>query len=259
MLQLTHMMNEAIGTATGSDLHANADVITLVTLYLDGPQRPRDLTTLTGFTRGGTTNLIDRLVANGVVTRTEVASDRRGVSIELTDHGLKTAERLAATSHRVLNFAAPLIEGWKEHFIACGCELGRRWVPRSDRQSLVQTLELGRAGQTLQPVYDAAFGTDHPRRSLVLHVLLLATEAGGTRPTWISDATYLSSASTSDLLDRLEEQGFVARITGVEPDRRVTVVTATQQGRDALDYVIENTDPTMRAFAQVLYPRVAVS
>lgn len=254
MLQLTHMLNDSIRVGNESDIASNADALVLLTLYLDGPQRPRELTALTGLTRGGTTNLIDRLESSGLVERRPIADDRRGLVVAITEDGMVVTDRMAAAVGRGLTFAAPLIESWKEHFVACGIELGRRYTPRGGRQTLEHMRRLGAAGASLRPIYAAVFAADDPSPYLTMHVLLLATEPGGTRPTWITDAAHLSSASTSDLLDRMERDDLVVRIAGAPPDRRVTVVTATERGRAALDEVIAGSDETMRASARALFP-----
>ena len=253
LLSLTHTFDEVIDLATGTDIHGTSEITVLTSLRLNGPQRPRTLAELNGFTRGGTTNLIDRLESRGLVTRANVPTDRRGVEIRLTDDGAALIERITAAIRRVINLASPLIEGWKPYFLAQGWDVGRLRLPRTDRQTLVYTLDVGNAGSTIQPVCESAFGRDDATPHLTLHVLLLATDPGGTRPTWISDATYLSSASVSDLLDRLEERDLVTRISGAEADGRVTTVSATDRGRDALDFVIEHSEPVIRAVAAALF------
>lgn len=254
ILQLTHLLNEGIDAASGTDVHSNADVTAAVSLYFDGPLRPRDLTARTGLTRGGTSNLIDRLSSHGLVTRRKSDTDGRGVVVELTSQGNELVDQIGASIRRTLTLAVPLIESWREHFMQSGHDLGRRRVARDTRQSLAHALALGSIGSELVPAYRAAFGTDDTTPYLTLHVLLLATEAGGTHPTWISDATLLSSATTSDLLDRLERRGLVRRTTGVEADRRATLVTATEAGRVALDTVIDASDSAVARAAEVLYP-----
>ena len=73
----------------------NAPIAVITELALRGSRRPSQLAAFTGLTSGGLTKMVDRLEESGLVVRTvgEVPSDRRAVTLRLTEQG----ERLAAT------------------------------------------------------------------------------------------------------------------------------------------------------------------
>jgi DNA-binding MarR family transcriptional regulator len=62
------------------------------------PMRPRDLCAATGWDRSRLAHQLRRMEQRGLVTRTEVASDRRGTLVRLTDSG-RDALRHAAPGH----------------------------------------------------------------------------------------------------------------------------------------------------------------
>ena len=72
--------------------------------------------------------------------------------------------------------------------------------------------------------------------------LVLVDAAGPLRPGTLGDLTSLTSAGVSQLLDRLERDGFVTRSFGaVAGDRRAVVVGLSEAGRNALtalDHVV---------------------
>ena len=136
-----------------------------------------------------------------------------------------------------------------------GIEAGALRLPAgSVRRRLDDIRRMTSLGAIIAPLYTEAFGPDAVRPFQLLHLLLLATEPGGTRPTLVGDATLLSSASTSDLLSRAERGGLITRVPGRPPDRRVTVVAATERGRKAVDLIVDGCDELMAAIADVFFP-----
>jgi len=72
------------------------------------------------------------------------------------------------------------------------------------------------------------------RLSLIhLQVLMLLADGGPTPMSTVADALDASQASTTGIIDRMEERGLVARERGA-PDRRVVNVTLTETGRQLL-------------------------
>lgn len=100
LLMATVRLGEGLGAAiaTRADdptMAQNAPIAVITELALRGSRRPSQLAAFTGLTSGGLTKMVDRLEESGLVVRTvgEVPSDRRAVTLRLTDQG----ERLAAT------------------------------------------------------------------------------------------------------------------------------------------------------------------
>jgi DNA-binding MarR family transcriptional regulator len=201
------------------------------------------------------TSLLDRLEGLGFVRRDPVAGDRRGFLVSITGEGTRMVGKVTAAMGEVVRSRAPTFASWSGPFTALGIDLGPfAGSPRDHEETLAVVARLARAGTTIQPLYRRAFGDGGPAAAHMMHALVLATETEGTRPTRISDATLLSSASTSDLLERMEQLQLVTRVSGRPPDRRVVMVTATKKGRRTLDVIIDGSDPVMHAIAEALFP-----
>lgn len=76
------------------------DFSVLRVLQLSGELSPSELAEVTLRSTGGMTQIVDRLVAAGLVARTRDAGDRRKVAVALTSKGLRLAERAQATYAR---------------------------------------------------------------------------------------------------------------------------------------------------------------
>lgn len=75
---------------------ANAPLLVLCLLDLEGPERPGEIGEVVGLTSGGTTKLLDRMETAGLIKRSygAIAADHRGVKVALTAKGrrlLRTA------------------------------------------------------------------------------------------------------------------------------------------------------------------------
>jgi DNA-binding MarR family transcriptional regulator len=239
----------------GHEFSANSEVAALIALRTDGALRARDLAALTGMTRAGTTNMIDRIVRAGLAQRGHVAEDRRGVLIELTRDGVASVDAMTDRLTEVFTHAAPWLADWGGHLDSMGFDVGPLRLPAG---ALHKRLDYVRhttdIGPQMVPLYREAFGDDALKPHLLLHLLLLATEPGGTRPSLVSEEMLLSSASTSDLLGRAERDGLIIRSSGRPPDRRVVVVTAAERGVAALQTIVEGSGPVMRTLADIFFP-----
>ena len=85
----------------------------------EGPQRASELAAAVGVSRPTLTSLVDGLEQAGLVRRVPVASDRRGIQLELTQAGREATFRTEnALSNRLLNLingetqsVVPLVHG----------------------------------------------------------------------------------------------------------------------------------------------------
>lgn len=71
-------------------------------LMFEGPQSVGDLGTDLGHSMSATSSLVQRLVEQGLVTRTEDSADRRQKRVELTAAGRKFVERLMKARQKEL-------------------------------------------------------------------------------------------------------------------------------------------------------------
>jgi len=255
VLEMTNLFNDAIADAGADAIRSNADVIVMKTIRLDGPQRPRDLIESTSLTSGGLTNLIDRLCDAGLVRRRRIdVGDRRAVLIELTPDGDDMLDRLARAVGTALRLAVPLLERWHELFTEMGIEVGA--IPSSGvgtRRRLERLRQLGVIGRRGFLVLSAVFGPDDPAPNHTMHVLWLAAKPFGTRPRAITQVTGLSSATTTDLLDRLERRGLIVRLSDAA-DGRAVVVRPTETGRAMLERAIAELTPILPDVAAAFLP-----
>lgn len=251
-LHLTALLNAAIRAR--HEFSSNSEVQALIALRLAGPHRAHELTAVTGMTRAGTTNMIDRLETGGLVQRAPVDTDQRGVLITLTRAGAQAVEEMADRVTHVVTDFAPTIASWGSNFLAMGLDVGRLTLPAGTVEGRLDWVgRFSRTASEFGPLYDEAFGAVVGRHHL-LHLLLLATEPGGTHPADVSRETLLSSSSTSDLLQRAEDDGLIDRVSGRPPDRRVTVITVTPLGRAALDIVVDGSGEVMANWAEHFFP-----
>ncbi len=248
-LELTARLD---GALHGHAFTTNSEIVALVTLHLSGPQRAYGLCEATQMTRAGTTNLIDRLEAGGLVRRTNVETDHRGVLVELTPAGADATVAIVDLVTDVVLDAAPLVASLGEHLFALGVDIGLLQLPAgSVEQRLEWLTRFLSSGEHAQIMYVEAFGV--PTGRSLLHLLILATEPGGTGPAALAAAMRISSATVSDLLTRAEQDGLITRTSGRKPDRRVTMVEATDRGRTALDRALKASDPLVSALAATLF------
>ncbi len=83
-------MTRSLAAATNEpDFVTNAPLLVLCLLDLDGPTRPGVIAEVVGLTSGGTTKLLDRMEAAGLLHRTygAIDTDHRGVEVVLTARG----------------------------------------------------------------------------------------------------------------------------------------------------------------------------
>lgn len=255
MQELTGLLNEALANVDASHLKSNADLVVLTWLSLDGPQRPRDLLQPTGLTSGGLTNLLDRLEAGGLVERSrEVEEDGRGVLVTLTADGTEVIQRIARSVRSAVAVAGPLLETWRQEFVAMGLDVGA--IPSSAgsmRRQLERIRRVARVGRAFWTLYEPVFGADDPTPNHTFHLLWLAAKPGGVRPRAVGAATRLSAAGVTDLITRVEERGLITRLA-CSDDRRAVVVTATPAGRAAIESLLSAAAPMMQSFADAFFP-----
>lgn len=253
-LWLTARLNAAIHI--GHEFSANSDIIALVALRTADGLRARDLTARTGMTRAGTTNMVDRLERAGFAERGDVDGDHRGVLVTLTPVGIDAVDAMTDRVTDVYVRNAPVMASWGQLLHAMDLDVGALQLPAGSVPNRLRYLRrAAEIGSAIAPLYRSTFGPNVAKPHLFLHLLLLATEPGGTRPALISEATLLSSASTSDLLRVAEEDGLVTRMSGRPPDRRVTVVTAADRGRAAVDAIVDGCNDVMRATVDAYFSR----
>ncbi len=211
---------------------SNVVIGVLSTLSLDGPVRPGALLEPTKLTRGGLSNLLERLENDRLISREygTVPDDRRGAIVTLTRRG-------ASMLHDINDIYAASTAAQKERFNALGALLGTQPSRGGNvpTPTTVDRLEaLVRLGAVLEEMF-VTFGGDDPTPARTTIALCAAGDVGGTRPRAVIRETGLSSGGASQLLDRLDEAGLIVRRFGRSPDRRAVIVELTARGRSELE------------------------
>jgi DNA-binding MarR family transcriptional regulator len=113
MASLGTGVSTAIASATGQpDLVGNAPMQVMSLLDLDGPARPSAIADVVGLTSGGTTKLLDRLEAAGMIKRSYgvIDGDHRGVLVTLTSDGRQMVRTAAQAMVDHLPDASDLVK-----------------------------------------------------------------------------------------------------------------------------------------------------
>jgi DNA-binding MarR family transcriptional regulator len=96
--QLGEAISAGIAARVGDrEIVGNLTVILVAQLYLRGQLRPVEIQEIAGLSSGGVTKLLDRMEDLGLISRAhgQVASDRRAITVTLTDDGRRIARLLA--------------------------------------------------------------------------------------------------------------------------------------------------------------------
>lgn len=214
---------------------SNESITVLDLLASDGPSRPRDLIRVTRLTRGGLSNLFDRLESAGLITRSygTVSGDRRGAMVAITAAGTAAVSAINHTIACSLNSQRSDLDELADVLSSLDNEPGRR-PTGSNRAPAIQVRQLAIAGAAMSKAL-AVVDTDDPTPVATAVALGTAVPTGHTRPRELIKQTGLSSSGVSQLLDRLESAKLIHRRTGQPPDRRAVVVELTDEGHHHLE------------------------
>ena len=218
-----------------SALSSNVAITVLTHLASQGPTRPRDLLHPTRLTRGGLSNLFDRLESHGLITRTHgaVPSDRRSAMVVITPAGTAAVSALEDVVSRSLDaLSRDLAE------LADALEQitpDRPTGTTSPRAPVDRLALLSLAGAAMTKAL-AEVDPNDPTASATVVVLSCAAQPGLTRPNELALHTGLSKSGVSQLLDRLEAEDLIRRRANLPPDRRAVTVELTPRGQAKLEH-----------------------
>ena len=263
---LTHALGRAIAAPRFAGLSSNTDIVVLTSLYLSGPQRPRDLGEQTNVTAGGLANLFERLESRRLITRIygAIDGDRRGAEVSLTAHGRRLVEAIAEATRQTITEQATLLQHIGDLIDSISVRpAAPTHAPESVRRSLERVQDVARLGAEISAALASRAAPDEPAPGTAAVVLCAAAAPDGTRPRHLLEFTSLSSGGVTMLLDRLEAAGLIQRSIGRPPDRRAVTITLTDLGRrdlDArLDRALHHLDQFRSAFASPEQPTPAPS
>ncbi len=114
-----HLVNAVRVALEPHHLHYN-DFVALRSISLGRADTPSILSRATGITLPATSELIDRLVAQGWVVRTPSPTDRRSYRLELTDTGRETCRGSTATIQRTMASLCERLPAESRHALEAG-------------------------------------------------------------------------------------------------------------------------------------------
>ena len=214
----------AIAAPRFAGLSSNTDIVVLTSLYLSGPQRPRDLGEQTNVTAGGLANLFERLESRRLITRIygAIDGDRRGAEVSLTADGRRLVEAIAEATRQTITEQATLLQHIGDLIDSISVRpAAPTHAPESVRRSLERVQDVARLGAEISAALASRAAPDEPAPGTAAVVLCAAAAPDGTRPRHLLEFTSLSSGGVTMLLDRLEAAGLIQRSIGRPPDRRV--------------------------------------
>ena len=238
---------QAISEFIGDDYTDNATIASLSTIRAEGPLRLRDLTSRVGLPGPTLSRVVDRLVANGDVTREAgpIGGDGRAVLMAITPVGVERERNI----DRAILHDAPATSVMVEEAVAHLAELVERTattfdrsrVPHGDDSLAGVFARLGiTVGDTLRSI--------SPRGDIAEALGLLAfVEDADRRPSNIAKRVGLSSGGTTKVLDRLESAGQIERRFGTSDDRRGVDLHLTSEGRHQLRSMGVKAEPHLAA------------
>lgn len=88
---------------TAKGMPTNAQVGVLFVIFHSGPQSIKDIAAKFGMTPSGITQLVNGLVRDGLLTRTEDAQDRRKICVTLTGKGRESMAAIKKQRYETLS------------------------------------------------------------------------------------------------------------------------------------------------------------
>ena len=244
-LELTDRIERVAGTGTSG----NHEIQVLTHLQVHGPSCRKDLIALTGLSRTGVAQLLERLHQLGLVENHADARDHRIVASALTRSGRRRVGQIERAFSEYFASPNPLVK----ELLDLLSEPASRPSPttRNATTSLHALGRLGAVGARISSQLDAVIGLTETRQRLALATL---ADWGEARPGQLAAELGLTSGGATYLVDGLESAGLVERLYGTVPtDRRAVVIRLTPSGRAASqrfsDIVFEHADALVEVLA----------
>ncbi len=223
-MELTGVIEQVgrVGTSGNNELRV------LTQLFLAGPSDRQTLIELTGLSRSGIAQLLDRLHEAGLVTTRPGPTDHRTAVSKLTALGRRRVRTMDDALHAYFSSPNPLVKEMLDLLHSLGSSSRQA---TSSATSLAALEKVVSFGAQLSQRIDSEIGVSETRQRLALATL---ADWGDARPGQLSDVLGLTSGGTTYLVDQLDAAGLVERRHGAIPgDRRAVVIQLTPRGRDA--------------------------
>ena len=247
------LWTRSISQFVGDDYTGNAAIASLCAIRSAGPLRLRDLAARVGLPGPTLSRVVDRLVANGDVTREHgpADGDGRAVLMTITPVGIERTHAIDRAIYHDGPAASPMVKEAVVHLDALVERIPvaaeRSPAPHTDESLAGVLAGLGIAvGDTLHSI--------SPSGDITEALALLAfVEDAAPRPSVIANRVGLSSGGTTKVLDRLESNGQIERTFGASGDRRGVELHLTTTGRLHLRSMSEKARPHLAALSASLH------
>jgi DNA-binding MarR family transcriptional regulator len=225
----------------GDVFDANHVLAVLLTVALEGPQRPGRLAATARLSPGAMSNMLGRLETAGLVHRSHELEqgDGRAVFVDLTEPGRAEITAVCDTVVDCMRRSATTLKEILTVLDGLADPPSRREAGPSAGSSPMQaTRELAELGLELQDALSeiGLGGVADPSASLVLAAVAVTDDC---HPGQLDELMGLTSSGISRLIDRLEHAGLVERVT--DPDRhdhRTVTMRLTAAGSDHVDRMV---------------------
>lgn len=241
MVRYSMELTDLIELVAGAGTSGNNEVRVLTHLFTSGPSDRRALIALTGLSRSGIAQLIDRLDEVGLVTTHRGSADHRTAVSELTASGRRRVRKMEEAFGDYFSSPNPLIKELLDLLQPTSSSVRSAIAPTTPLAALDRLVSFGiRVSAQL----DAEVHIPETRQRLALATL---ADWGDARPGQLADVLGLTSGGITYLVDQLESVGVVERLYGTLPaDRRAVLIRLTPSGQTAAqrfaDILFEHAD-----------------
>jgi DNA-binding MarR family transcriptional regulator len=240
-LELSNLVDRVAGVGAAGNNEAQ---VLLALHRLESCSR-QDLIGLTGMSRSGVAQLLERLSHLGLVENYTEPSDHRMVATALTSSGRRRIDKLSREIDKYFHEPNPVLAKLLDLLGPAGPLPERTTTPL---ESLERMADLG---ARLSGPLGAVIELNDLRQRLAIAAL---ADWGEARPGQLVAELGLTSGGATYLVDGLESAGLVDRLYGTVPnDRRAVVIRLTPSARAAserlADVVFEHADAIVEVLA----------
>ncbi len=240
-LELSNLVDRVAGVGAAG----NSEAQVLLALHRFGSCSRQHLIELTGMSRSGVAQLVERLSHLGLVENFTEPSDHRMVATELTPSGRRRVHKLSRELDTYFHEPNPVVAELLDLLGPAGP------LPKTTTTPLESLERLADLGARMSEPLGAVIGPSDLRQRLAIAAL---ADWGEARPGQLVAELGLTSGGATYLVDGLESAGLVDRLYGTVPtDRRAVVIRLTPSGKAASerfsDVVFEHADAIVEVFA----------
>jgi len=238
-LDLSNLVDRAAGVGTG-----NNESQVVLALHRFGSCSRQNLLELTGMSRSGVAQLLERLSHLGLVENFTDPHDHRMVATRLTSSGRRRVNKMNDELDRYFHEPNPVVAELVDLLPPAES------LPKTPTTALDALERVANLGARMSGPLDAVIERSDLRQRLAIAAL---ADWGEARPCELVIELGLTSGGTTYLVDGLESAGLVERLYGtVANDRRAVVIRLSPSGQVAAERFADVISEHADALAEVL-------